>query len=45
MKLAHEVGLKTEGRTPFTDGARAFGYVDQSGGKLDDATVVVSYIE
>ena len=45
VKLAHQVGLKSEGRTPFTDGARAVGYIDQSGGKLDDATVIISYIE
>lgn len=44
VKLAHNAGLNTEGRSPFSDAARAAGYSFQ-GGKLDDATVVVSYIK
>lgn len=44
VKLAHNAGLNTEGRSPFSDAALAAGYSFQ-GGKLDDATVVVSYIK
>ncbi|MCO5547956.1 hypothetical protein L7F22_001411 [Adiantum nelumboides] len=44
VKLAHEAGLNAEGRSPFSDAARAAGY-SYEGGKLDDATVVVSYVE
>eukprot|EP00250_Pteridium_aquilinum_P002281 c12479_g1_i1 orf=61-1440(+) len=44
VKLAHQAGLNTEGRSPFSDAARAAGY-SYEGGKLDDATVVVSYVE
>ncbi|KAI5076803.1 hypothetical protein GOP47_0008868 [Adiantum capillus-veneris] len=44
VKLAHEAGLNTKGRSPFSDAAHAAGY-SYEGGKLDDATVVVSYVE
>ena len=44
VKLAHQAGLNNAGRSPFSDAAQAAGYACQ-GGKLDDATVVVAYIE
>ncbi|KAH7421537.1 hypothetical protein KP509_13G062800 [Ceratopteris richardii] len=44
VKLAHAAGLNSTGRSPFSDEANAVGY-NYSGGKLDDATAVVSYIE
>lgn len=44
VKLAHQAGLNKEGRSPFSDAAQAAGY-SYEGGKLDDATVVVSYVE
>lgn len=44
VKLANQAGLNVEGRSPFSDAAHAAGY-SYEGGKLDDATVVVSYVE
>lgn len=43
VKLAHAVGLESNGRSPFSDAAMAAGY-SWTGGKLDDVTVLVSYV-
>lgn len=42
---AQEVGKSSSARTPFSDAAQAAGYVEYSGGKLDDVTVVVSFVQ
>lgn len=42
---AQEVGRSACGRTPFADAAQAAGYVGYTGGKLDDVTVIVSFIQ
>lgn len=44
VKLAQSMGIETHGRSPFSDAAMAAGY-SYTGGKLDDVTVVVSYVE
>ncbi|KAI5356106.1 hypothetical protein L3X38_009001 [Prunus dulcis] len=42
---AQEVGQSTSRRSPFADAAEASGYVGYSGGKLDDVTVILSYVQ
>ncbi|KAK9989139.1 hypothetical protein SO802_029378 [Lithocarpus litseifolius] len=42
---AQEVGRSACVRTPFADAAHAAGYVGYTGGKLDDVTVIVSFVQ
>lgn len=42
---AQEVGRSACVRTPFADAAQAAGYVGYTGGKLDDVTVIVSFVQ
>ncbi|XP_072993072.1 uncharacterized protein [Typha latifolia] len=42
---AQEVGRSGSARSPFADAALAAGYLNFSGGKLDDVTVVVSIVQ
>ncbi|KAK4564100.1 hypothetical protein RGQ29_006262 [Quercus rubra] len=42
---AQEVGQLACVRTPFADAAHAAGYVGYTGGKLDDVTVIVSFVQ
>ena len=42
---AQEVGQLACVRTPFADAAHATGYVGYTGGKLDDVTVIVSFVQ
>ncbi|XP_065631322.1 probable protein phosphatase 2C 62 isoform X3 [Quercus suber] len=42
---AQEVGQSACVRTPFADAAHAAGYVGYTGGKLDDVTVIVSFVQ
>lgn len=42
---AQEVGQSTSRRSPFADAAEASGYMGYSGGKLDDVTVILSYVQ
>ncbi|KAK7835221.1 putative protein phosphatase 2c 62 [Quercus suber] len=42
---AQEEGRSARVRTPFADAAHAAGYVGYTGGKLDDVTVIVSFVQ
>ncbi|XP_019440365.1 PREDICTED: probable protein phosphatase 2C 62 isoform X1 [Lupinus angustifolius] len=42
---AQEVGKSSLTRSPFSDAAQAVGYVGYTGGKLDDITVIVSFVQ
>ncbi|CAL0334345.1 unnamed protein product [Lupinus luteus] len=42
---AQEVGRSSVARSPFGDAAQAVGYVGYTGGKLDDITVIVSFVQ
>ncbi|KAG5548526.1 hypothetical protein RHGRI_014021 [Rhododendron griersonianum] len=42
---AQEVGKSETGRSPFADAVQAAGYVGFTGGKLDDVTVIVSFVQ
>ncbi|KAE9448324.1 hypothetical protein C3L33_19777, partial [Rhododendron williamsianum] len=42
---AQEVGKSETGRSPFADAIQAAGYVGYTGGKLDDVTVIVSFVQ
>ncbi|XP_042478778.1 probable protein phosphatase 2C 71 isoform X2 [Macadamia integrifolia] len=42
---AQEVGRSSSVRSPFADSAKAAGYTRYTGGKLDDVTVVVSFVQ
>ncbi|KAJ1295883.1 hypothetical protein BS78_01G257200 [Paspalum vaginatum] len=41
---AQEVGRSGAGRSPFSDAALSVGYLNYSGGKLDDIAIVVSIV-
>merc|ERR1711977_720660 len=43
-KITMEVAADTKRDTPFSYGARQVGFPHEFGGKMDDVTVVVSYI-
>lgn len=42
--MASKASREREGMSPFAEAAHAAGYTDYLGGKLDDATAVVSYV-
>ncbi|XP_043697727.1 probable protein phosphatase 2C BIPP2C1 [Telopea speciosissima] len=42
---AQEVGKSASVMSPFADAARAAGYTRDTGGKLDDVTVIVSFVQ
>ncbi|KAJ4966063.1 hypothetical protein NE237_017912 [Protea cynaroides] len=42
---AQEVGMSASLMSPFADAARAAGYKGETGGKLDDVTVIVSFVQ
>lgn len=44
MRRANEMGLTKQGMSPFAKEAQRAGYDSYSGGKLDDATAVVSFV-
>lgn len=45
VKQAQEVGRSSSGRSPFADAALSSGYLGFTGGKLDDATAIVSIVQ
>lgn len=44
-RQAQEVGNSRTCRSPFADAVQAAGYVGFTGGKLDDTTVIVSFVQ
>jgi protein phosphatase PTC7 len=44
VRRANEMGLTKQGMSPFAKEAQRAGYDSYSGGKLDDATAVVSFV-